>query len=195
MRLYGFLAAMMCVLGASVTDQTLADVYKFTDASGVAHFTNKPSDPRYTRMNRERVIATADLRIPDSYVPLLRKVAREHSIDQALLQAVMAAESGYDPNAISRKGAVGLMQLMPETARRYGVRNLYDPAENMRGGARYLGDLMRKFNNDMSLVLAAYNAGEDAIIRYGNRIPPYRETRQYVPRVMNFYQRYQLSTR
>lgn len=195
MRFSGFLSAIVCVLGASIANATLADVYKFTDAGGIAHFTNKPSDPRYARMSRVRVIATADLRMPDIYLPLLRKVAREHSIDQALLQAVMAAESGYDPNAISRKGAVGLMQLMPETARRYGVRNLYDPAENMRGGARYLSDLMQKFNNDMSLVLAAYNAGEDAIVRYGNRIPPYRETRQYVPRVMNFYQKYQLDSR
>lgn len=190
-RHYVILTAMVCILGASAADQAQADVYKFTDASGVAHFTNKPSESHYARMHRERLFATTKRRMPDSYVPLLRKVAREHSIDQALLQAVMAVESGYDPNVVSRKGAVGLMQLMPETARRYGVRNLYDPAENIQGGAKYLRDLMRQFNNDLSLTLAAYNAGEDAIVQYGNRIPPYRETLQYVPRVLTLYREYQ----
>jgi soluble lytic murein transglycosylase-like protein len=96
---------------------------------------------------------------------------------------------------VSHKGAVGLMQLMPQTARRYGVRNMYDPAQNIQGGARYLRDLMGKFNNDLPLVLAAYNAGEDAIAQHGNRIPPYRETRSYVPRVLNFYRQYQRGTR
>ncbi|MHB8741847.1 MAG: lytic transglycosylase domain-containing protein [Sulfuricaulis sp.] len=129
------------------------------------------------------------------YEPLVARAAREHQIDRALLQAVIAAESGYDPYAISRKGAVGLMQLTPETARRYGVKNLYDPAENIQGGAQYLCDLMRRFNNNLSLALAAYNAGEDAIVRYGNRVPPYRETRQYVPRVMDLYHRYRINTR
>ncbi len=126
---------------------------------------------------------------------MVEQAAREHQIDQALLRAVIAVESGYDPNAVSRKGAVGLMQLMPQTARRYGVRNMYDPAQNIQGGARYLRDLMGKFNNDLPLVLAAYNAGEDAIAQHGNRIPPYRETRSYVPRVLGFYRQYQRGTR
>lgn len=201
MRFHGFLTAMVFVLGASMTGQAQAGVYTFTDASGVTHFTNVPSDPRYAAMIRmpyrapaHNAIRTAsspaDPRASDRYGPLVEKAAREHRIDQALLLAVIAAESGYDPYAISRKGAVGLMQLMPETARRYGVRNLYDPAENIQGGAKYLRDLMRKFNNDLPLSLAAYNAGEDAIVRHGNRIPPYRETLSYVPRVMNFYRQY-----
>ncbi len=200
MRNYGPLITAAIVLAALMTDAALATVYTFTDAGGVTHFTNVPSDPRYAGMARapHRVSAYKSVKTssgyptaPDRYAPLVEKVAREHSLDRALLQAMIAAESGFDPHAVSRKGAVGLMQLMPETARRYGVRNLYDPAENIQGGAKYLRDLMRKFNNDLSLTLAAYNAGEDAIVQYGHRIPPYRETLQYVPRVLTLYRQYQ----
>lgn len=206
MRSYSFFIAVVSILGALAADRAQAGIYTFTDANGVIHFTNVPSDPRYARMTRVKYRAAAGYttkvavpsaypHAPDRYGPLVEKAAREHQIDRALLQAVIAAESGYDPYAISRKGAVGLMQLTPETARRYGVRNLYDPAENIRGGAQYLRDLMRRFNNDLPLTLAAYNAGEDAIVRYGNRVPPYRETLQYVPRVMDLYQRYRINTR
>jgi soluble lytic murein transglycosylase-like protein len=204
MRLCGFLTAAVLVFGASVSDRAQAAVYAFTDASGVIHFTNKPSDPRYAGMARVRLSSGNATRSdalsfypydPGRYASLVAQAAREHRIDRALLQAVIAAESGYDPYALSPKGAVGLMQLMPDTARRYGVKDLYDPAQNIRGGARYLRDLMRKFNNDLSLALAAYNAGEDAIIRNGNRIPPYRETRLYVPRVLDLYRQYRLSSR
>jgi soluble lytic murein transglycosylase-like protein len=181
-----------------------ADIYAFMDGSGVVHFTNVPADLRYAGMVRTpyRVSTSKPVKTssrhpltPDRYAPLLEKAAREHSLDRALLQAMIATESGFDPHAVSSKGAVGLMQLMPETARRYGVRNRYDPAENIQGGAKYLRDLMRKFNNDLSLTLAAYNAGEDAIIQYGNRIPPYRETLQYVPRVLTLYRQYQRNVR
>lgn len=199
MRLHGALTASVFTLAVLMTDAALATVYTFTDASGVTHFTNVPSDPRYAGMARapHRLSAYKSVKTsfrypaaPDRYAPLVEKVAREHSLDRALLQAMIATESGFDPRAVSRKGAVGLMQLMPETARRYGVRNLYDPAENIQGGAKYLRDLMRKFNNDLSLTLAAYNAGEDAIIQHGHRIPPYRETLRYVPRVLTLYREY-----
>ena len=204
MRLHGALTACVFALAVLMTDSALATVYTFTDRSGVIHFTNVPSSPRYAGMARapHKVSAHKSVKTSsgypaasDRYAPLVEKVAREHSLDQALLQAMIATESGFDPHAVSRKGAIGLMQLMPETARRYGVRNLYDPAENIQGGAKYLRDLMRKFNNDLSLTLAAYNAGEDAIIQYGNRIPPYHETLQYVPRVLTLYRQYQRNVR
>lgn len=204
MRLRGTLIVSLLILAALTTEAALATVYTFTDASGITHFTNVPSDPRYAGMVRAPLRTSAYKSVKtssgypsasDRYAPLVQKVAREHSLDQALLQAMIEAESGFDPHAVSRKGAVGLMQLMPETARRYGVRNLYDPVENIQGGAKYLRDLMRKFNNDLSLTLAAYNAGEDAIIQYGNRIPPYRETLQYVPRVLTLYRQYQRNAR
>lgn len=203
-RVYAALAGAI-LIGAGLTGPAHADVYTFTDAQGVIHFTNVPNDPRYSVMIRE------SYRPPDTYykgteqalgahaqnqyAEEVKKAAREQKLDQALLRAVIAVESGYDPYAVSSKGAVGLMQLMPETAQRYGVNDLYDPAENIHAGARYLRDLMQKFNNDLSLALAAYNAGEDAVIRYGNRIPPYRETRLYVPRVMDLYRRYRPDTR
>ncbi len=204
MRFRGFLIAMISVLCAPVAGQAQGGIYAFADAHGVIHFTNMPSDPRYASMarvhyrssaNRGAATARANLHDPDRFQALVEKAAREHGVDRALLQAVITAESGYDPDAISRKGAVGLMQLMPETARRYGVRNLYDPAENIQGGAKYLRELMTRFNNDLSLALAAYNAGEDAIVQHGNRIPPYRETLLYVPRVMDLYRRYRLGSR
>ena len=204
MRYHASLTASMFALASLIALPAQADIYAFKDASGVIHFTNVPSDPRYAGMVRApyRVSTPKPVKTsyrpplnPDRYAPLVEKVAREHSVDRALLQAMIATESGFDPYAVSPKGAVGLMQLMPETARRYGVRNRYDPAENIQGGAKYLRDLMQKFNNDLSLTLAAYNAGEDAIIQYGNRIPPYRETLQYVPRVLTLYRQYQRKIR
>lgn len=190
----------MFVSGVLLAGPAQAGIYAFSDANGIMHFTNVPSTPRYADMKRVAYLpesATPKARpvSPKRFNPLVEQAAREHQIDQALLRAVIAVESGYDPNAVSRKGAVGLMQLMPQTARRYGVKNIYDPAQNIQGGARYLRDLMGKFNNDLPLVLAAYNAGEDAIAQHGNRIPPYRETRSYVPRVMDFYRQYQREVR
>jgi len=196
---YRCFTALVIILG--VSEAALAGVYTFTDANGVIHFTNRPADPRYNGMARVAYLpdpvrpTTVPLADPNRYIPLVKKTARELQIDEALLRAVIAVESGYDARAVSSRGAVGLMQLMPETARRYGVTNLYDPAQNIRGGARYLRDLMGKFNNDLSLALAAYNAGEDAIVQHGNRIPPYRETLLYVPKVLDTYRRYKPTIR
>jgi soluble lytic murein transglycosylase-like protein len=198
-----WLQVMAICLGVWLGGPARADIYTFKDANGILHFTNVPADPRYSVMIRESKIIRERLMVPaavrsdrrDRYGALVEKAAREHNLDQALLQAVITAESDYNPRAVSHKGAVGLMQLMPETARRYGVTDLYDPVENIHAGARYLRDLMQKFNNDLSLTLAAYNAGESAIVRYGNRIPPYSETRQYVPKVMDLYRRYQPENR
>jgi soluble lytic murein transglycosylase-like protein len=119
------------------------------------------------------------------------EVSRDYGIDATLLHAVISTESGYNSLAVSRKGARGLMQVMPATAERYGVR----PAElalattNLRTGARYLADLLRLFDGDLTLALAAYNAGEQAVLRHGKRIPPYAETQAYVPRVLGTYDR------
>jgi soluble lytic murein transglycosylase-like protein len=122
-----------------------------------------------------------------AYAPLVEEVARETRLDPGLLHAVIATESAYNPVARSPKGAQGLMQLMPATARRYGVVNAYEPRHNILGGARYLADLLVLFDQDVQLALAAYNAGEQAVLRHGRRIPPYRETGAYVPRVLDYY--------
>lgn len=181
----------------SFTQRAEAGIYTYVDVNGVIYFTNKSSDPRYEKMTPVpyptwpvRLDAPAWSAEAGQYSSLIGKVAQEHQIDQALLQAVIAVESGYNPRAVSHKGAKGLMQLMPETARRYGVTDIFDPAQNVRGGARYLRDLMQRFNNDLSLALAAYNAGEEAIVQYGHRIPPFRETMQYVPKVLDAYRQY-----
>lgn len=176
----------------------MADIYSFTDEAGGVHFSNTPNDSRFKVIVKELNPNAVDLQSraakpvlsPHAYNAMIRNVASQHNVDEALLHAVIRVESGYNPNAVSRKGAVGLMQIMPETGKRYGVTNLKDPAENIRGGASYLKDLLRMFNNNVSLTLAAYNAGENAVLRYGNIIPPYRETQAYVPKVLSFYKLY-----
>ena len=116
--------------------------------------------------------------------PIVSRIAKETHVDAALLDAVITAESGYNVNALSPKGAMGLMQLIPETAARYGVVNAYDPEQNIRGGARYLRDLLTMFSGNLELAIAGYNAGEGAVIKAGYAIPQYKETRAYVPRVV-----------
>ncbi len=188
-----------------------ADIYGFVDESGVAHFSNVPLDHRYYLYKKERketrfpgsslVIINVPGTVPrrttnvnpthrKQFAPMVSTVAKETGLDPALLHAVITVESGYNPKARSPKGAAGLMQLMPETARRYKVTDIWDPRQNVSGGARYLRDLLAMFNNNMGLALAAYNAGETAVIQHGNRIPPYPETRSYVPRVMQHYHLY-----
>lgn len=122
------------------------------------------------------------------YRPQVERIARRHGLDPKLLDAVIVVESGYDPDAVSRKGAMGLMQLMPGTAKRFDVADPFDPVANMNGGARYLSWLMAHFENDLELSLAAYNAGETALSRSGGTIPPYEETRTFVDRVLRIYQ-------
>lgn len=120
---------------------------------------------------------------------LIRSAAARHGLDPRLMLAVMRQESSFNMRAVSPKGARGLMQLMPATARRFGVRDIFDPAQNIEGGAQYLRFLLDTFNGDVELALAGYNAGENAVARYGNRIPPYRETQDYVRRITAHYQR------
>ena len=129
-----------------------------------------------------------------SYQTWVDEAARRSQVNARLLHAVIATESGYNPLALSRKGAVGMMQLLPATARRYGVADSRDARQNIDGGARYLADLLRLFHNDTRLALAAYNAGEDAVLRHGGRVPPYAETQAYVPRVLDFYRRFSLAS-
>lgn len=135
----------------------------------------------------------AAARVPDegrpaAFAPLLAEAAAQTGVDRRLLQAVAQVESGFNPAARSPKGAEGIMQLIPATGRRYGVTDPYDARQNVLAGARYLADLLRRFDQDVDIALAAYNAGEGAVERFGRRIPPYRETRDYVPRVKRAYQ-------
>ncbi len=183
-----------------------ADIYRYVDADGTVHFTNVPQDSRFKVYLKEKrkpdpVTDTlaSEIRYYNEkdrarYAKPIQDAARATRLEPALIHAVISAESGYNPFARSRKGAAGLMQLMPETAKRYGVKNRLDPTQNISGGARYLRDLIRLFNNDVQLAVAAYNAGENAVVRYGNRIPPYQETMTYVPRVMTYYKKYRTTS-
>ena len=179
-----------------------ADIYRYVDENGMVHFTNVPNDSRFKLFiatskepdpvtsafaNRYRPYPSADRKKFHLHVV---EAARAYQLDPALIHAVISAESGYNPLARSPKGATGLMQLMPATARRYGVDNPLDPKQNIYGGAAYLRDLLTLFGNDLKLAIAAYNAGEGAVMEYGHHIPPFRETTQYVPKVLSYYKKY-----
>jgi len=172
-----------------------ADIFAYVDAAGVTHFSNVPIDDRFeVVLNAESdeelpAIHPAILSLSIRYDSMIREEAMGANIDPDLVRAVIVVESGFDANAVSSAGAQGLMQLMPATARSYGVNNVFDPQENIRGGALYLRDLIDLYNKDYELVLAAYNAGENAVAKYGGRIPPYVETRNYVPKVLGVYNR------
>lgn len=216
-------AAAGCLLGAPLAH---ADVYGYVDEDGVAHFADSRLDDRYTLFLRnasvERPVPQADETEHGDltrhklyrYVvnhpriatvqPIIDRVARRHDVDPALVKAVMAVESGFNPGAVSPKGAIGLMQVIPDTGARFGVtadarrsieQKLADPHTNIAAGVRYLRWLMEQYPNDLELTLAAYNAGEGAVRRHHNQIPPYPETRQYVSTVMQFYRFYRPDAR
>ncbi len=196
-----------------------ADIYMFIDKNGVKNFSNIKLDSRYQTVIYSADTDTSQLTASTGstpikqpllralsqhpnlkkFEPLLAQASKDFSVELALLKAVMAAESRFNPLAVSPKGAVGLMQLMPATAQRYGLfadqtqtiqQKLTDPETNIRLGARYLRDLHNMFPSRPELILASYNAGEGAVQKYNNQIPPYPETRNYVQIVTQFYQMY-----
>ena len=159
----------------------------------------KPFPPRQAEPARTGpaalLAARPDLDLPAEatvrrFAPIVARAARVHGVDEALVHAVIFAESSYDPDAISPAGASGLMQLMPATAAHYGVRDLFDPAQNVGGGVRFLRDLLKRFDGNVELAVAAYNAGAYAVIRAGNRVPPHPETAAYVPKVIDYYRHF-----
>lgn len=160
-------------------------IYRRVNASGTVHYSNIPSpgSALRTRRIRQRVEA---VRAPYPLRALIRSAADRYGVDPRLVEAIIAVESAFDPGAVSPKGAMGLMQLMPGTADRYAVNNPFDPMQNIAGGIRYLRDLLVRFQGDLQWALAAYNAGEKAVDLHRG-IPPYRETRTYVTKVLRHY--------
>jgi len=173
--------------------QTRAEIYQYIDASGTISLTNVPSDIRYRRIdlqpNRLHPMITEH-----ELAPVISRFSRQHQLHPALIRAVIKAESDFDPMAVSRAGAIGLMQLMPQTAIRLDVRDLYDPEDNIGGGTKYLRQLLDRFQGNLPLALAAYNAGENVVERY-RALPPIDETRQYVRRVLRYYRTFLLKDR
>jgi soluble lytic murein transglycosylase-like protein len=186
---------LTAILSLCLSAAAMADIYAFVDAGGVTHFSNVPNDQHYEVVLRT---ATSDpvqaspvnpalLARAERYDQFIEEAATAADVDAQLLRAVIVVESAFNERAESNRGAQGLMQLMPLTARHYGVSDAFNPGQNIRAGARYLRDLIDRYDNDLELVLAAYNAGEDAVERYGRAIPPFKETRAYVPRVLGAY--------
>ncbi len=198
------LDAMLFVIGIGATNLAYADVFAFTDENGTVTLSNQPNDSRYTLIIQTPETSAPVLGVATNAISpsaptmplgtLVDEVAHTNNMEAALLHAVIATESNYITRAVSRKGAMGLMQLMPATAKRYGVKDVYDPVQNVQGGTRYLKDLLKLFDNDLRLTLAAYNAGENTVARFGNKIPPYRETREYVNKVMGLYNQYRTNS-
>jgi soluble lytic murein transglycosylase-like protein len=170
-------------------------IYTYMDAQGQRHYTDVPDNNRYRLLVLSPQDRTAagdryDLQLlakATQYDAIIEHAAVSSAVEPNLLRAVIVVESGFNSRAVSKRGAVGLMQLMPETASRFGVSNRYDARENVHAGARYLKFLMDHFGHDVRLALAAYNAGEDAVERCGGQIPPFTETMAYVPRVLKIY--------
>jgi len=198
MPLFQFRYSILWVAMAMCGSPAHADLYGFVEGNRVSviYSDRQPDDARYRLYRNDPPgqfkVLPADRAsgiglAPSRYRAMILAAANETQVDPALIHAVISVESGYNPSARSPAGALGLMQLMPATAKRYGVKNRLDPAQNIRGGARYLRDLKILFGNKLPLVLAAYNAGEGAVIRHGRRIPPFRETAAYVPKVLSFY--------
>ncbi len=193
---------LMCCVIMSVTVtafSSYADIYKYEDADGVLHFTDAPTDKRFKifmrDLKKDRKLRTTFklagcARNPEEFEPIINACALEYGVDKSLVKAVIHAESGYNPSAVSSKGAKGLMQLMPKTAQDLKVSNSLDPAENIRGGVRYLRFLLDTFKGNETLALAAYNSGLNKVARFGG-VPPYQETRNYVSKVLNYKKNYQ----
>ena len=190
------LFAAVLVLAASTAS---ADIFTYTDANGVIHFTSKPQpgSSLYLKAPKRRAQAGVVPVMPSDtseerftrYDKEIHQAATLYQIPVALVRAVIKVESDFDPRAVSSAGARGLMQMIPATADRMLVRDIFDPRENIFGGVRYLRVLANMFNGDLQLTIAAYNAGEGAVVRYGG-IPPYEETQQYVVKVLAYYHQY-----
>ena len=187
------------LLSVSVVRVAHADIYRYEDDDGVVHFTDIPTDNRFKifmrDIKKDKALRTS-FRLngfagdPAEFESIIHSCSAEYGVDKALVKAVIQAESNYNPRAVSRKGATGLMQLMPKTAQSLKVNDSFNPSDNIRGGVRYLRFLLDTFKGDVPLALAAYNAGLTNVAKHKG-IPPYSETRNYVAKVMNFQRNYQ----
>ncbi len=189
--------ALLSVVGCLASGPGAAvEVYKYVDRNGQVHLTDRPPHEGYRLIQKAgKKVSFPRINFRDKDLNRKRfsgeiaRMASRYRVPERLVHAVITIESAYDPNAVSRAGAVGLMQLMPATARRYGVADRRDPTANLTGGIRYLRDLLERFDHDLALALAGYNAGENAVERFGNQIPPFDETQNYVRKVLQLYSR------
>ena len=185
-QLLTFNLLLLLVTGAA------ADIFKYVDADGVVHFTNDPPTKKfklYRREGRKAQHLNIGRSTPSAYVDIISRNCEKYSLEEGLVHAVIKAESNYNSSAVSKKGALGMMQLMPGTARLLNVDNPLDAEENIGGGSRYLRQMLDEFNGNLDFAIAAYNAGPNAVKRHGG-IPPYEETRTYVKKVKQYLSTY-----
>jgi len=183
--------SVLLVLGSCISSFAVGDIYKYIDENGVVHFTNVPADPsyRYSLFIREmakKAPLTISRYSSNVYDEMITEASRRHGVSFPLLKAVIKVESDFNPRAVSRAGALGLMQIMPENAKAFRMRDPFDPRENILTGTQYFSELLERFNGKLQLALAAYNAGPDVVDRYKS-IPPIKETEDYVERVMKYF--------
>jgi len=195
---YKSLTTALFFLLTVASEALAADIYKYEDSEGVVHFTDTPTDRRFKifmrDIQKDRRLRTnfgfnRVSRNPAEFEQIINSCSTEFGVEKSLVKAVIHAESGYNPNAVSSKGAAGLMQLMPGTAQDLKVADSFNPSDNIRGGVRYLRFLLDTFKGDVSLALAAYNAGLGNVAKHGG-IPPYQETRNYVSKVLDYQRNY-----
>jgi soluble lytic murein transglycosylase-like protein len=180
---------LLVAAAISAATPAAAQVYKRTARDGTTYFTNIQPNPSLQRVALTQPASYETPREPADYGTYSKEIAEAaalYAVPERLIRAVIRAESGFDPRAVSPRGACGLMQLMPETAAILGVRDLFNPRQNIHAGARHLRAMMERFRNDLPMALAAYNAGERPVASYRG-IPPYPETREYVARVLRYY--------
>ncbi len=187
MVLRGSLISAALILALSAKAAQAGDIIRFVDENGTVHFTDYTVPMKFDvyMKNAERKRTGMQTK-PNRFSKEIYQAGNRHGVDRHLIQSVIQAESGFDPMAVSSAGARGLMQLMPETAAQYRVRNVHNPAQNIDGGTRHLKHLINKYDGNVKVALAAYNAGETVVAQY-NGVPPFPETKTYIARVMEFY--------
>lgn len=191
-------SSYLLLLVLTLSSSTFASsIYRYVDAKGHISFSDQARHDGYVPLVKtwkgwQQLSPPANLREGIlKYRPLVESIAARYQISPELISAIIHAESHFNPVAVSSKGAMGLMQLMPGTAKQYYVVNRQDPKQNIEGGTRYLKDLLKMFKNDLELAVAAYNAGQNTVKKYGNKIPPYAETQRYVKKVLALYKHYE----
>ncbi len=188
----GCIVSALIILTIFVISPAMADIYLFTDSQGVLHFTNTPTSNRYKVYMRESLKRPETFYTVASYDDVISEAAKRNGLSSCLLKALIHVESYFNPRAVSKKGAMGLMQIMPENLQLLNINDPFDPWENVMGGASYLKAMLERFSGQLPLALAAYNAGPTAVEKYKD-IPPYPETQNYVQKVMRFFRLYKKS--
>lgn len=183
---------LFVVLSMICLSTVSADIYMYIDSKGVVHFTNVPTTSDYKLYIKEKPLKNRQLITTEKYDDIIKKAQKRYGVEFSLIKAVIKAESGFDPNAVSKKGAKGLMQIMPDNLKTLFIKDPFNPSQNIMGGTFYLQKMLQRYDYKLPLALAAYNAGPMMVDKY-NQIPPYRETQNYVKKVIKLYNWYKKS--